>query len=90
MSDMAPNTCGIPKVDHLRIINLVEKVYEFSKKILNENGTVIAKIFQGRLSNQLLSEFKQSFKKISNFKPNASRKDSVEMYLIAQGYKCKS
>lgn len=87
MSDMAPSTCGIKKVDHLRIMNLLEVVYEFCQKSLNQNGVMIAKVFQGGTENAFLKELKLNFSKIIHFKPNSSRKESPEMYLIAIGYK---
>ena len=87
MSDMAPSTCGIRKVDHMRIMNLLEVVYEFCQKSLNKNGVMIAKVFQGGTENEFLKELKKNFSKIIHFKPNSSRKESPEMYLIAIGYK---
>ena len=87
LSDMAPNTCGIKKIDHLRIINLLEDVYAFSTSILKPGGSLVAKVFQGGATNELLRKFKQSFTRVRHFKPIASRKESSEMYLIAQGYK---
>ncbi|MBQ3944518.1 MAG: RlmE family RNA methyltransferase [Alphaproteobacteria bacterium] len=87
LSDMAPNTCGIKKIDHLRIINLLEDVYAFSTSVLKPGGSLVAKVFQGGATNELLRKFKQSFTRVRHFKPIASRKESSEMYLIAQGYK---
>ncbi|MDR1391450.1 MAG: RlmE family RNA methyltransferase [Holosporales bacterium] len=87
MSDMSPSTCGIKKVDHLRIINLVEAVYEFCQTSLNQGGMMIAKLFQGGADIELLSDLKKNFNKVIHFKPNSSRKESSEIYLIAVGYK---
>ena len=87
LSDMAPNTCRIKKIDHMRIINLLEDVYDFSTKILKPGGSLVAKVFQGGATNNLLHNLKQSFTKVRHFKPLSSRKESLEIYLIAQGYK---
>ena len=87
LSDMAPNTCGIKKIDHLRIINLLEEVYDFSTRILQPGGALVAKVFQGGAANDLLQNLKQSFTRVKHFKPLSSRKESPEMYLIAQGYR---
>ena len=87
MSDMAPNTCGIKKVDHLRIMNLIEEVFNFCKIVLKPGGNLVFKTFQGGTSGELFSDIKKSFKKVTYFKPNSSRKESPEMYLIAIGYK---
>lgn len=87
LSDMAPNTSGIPSVDHLRLMNLIELAYDFACHHLKENGTFIAKIFQGGTDQDLLNQMKQHFKTVKHFKPDASRKESVEYYVIAQGFK---
>jgi 23S rRNA (uridine2552-2'-O)-methyltransferase len=87
LSDMAPNTCGIKKVDHLRIMNLVEAVIEFAKETLNIGGNMVAKVFQGGTESELLKELKKHFEKIVHFKPQSSRKDSSEIYLIALGFR---
>ncbi len=87
MSDMAPNTSGMKSVDHIRIIALLEEVFEFAKINLKEGGTLIAKVFRGGAENELLTEMKKSFKKVEHFKPKSSRSDSVEIFLVASGFK---
>lgn len=87
MSDMAANTTGHQQTDHLRTIHLVELAYEFAKEILREGGIFIAKVFQGGTEGELLSDMKKNFAKVSHYKPDASRQDSVETYVVAQGFK---
>ncbi len=87
ISDMAPNTCGIQKVDHLRILNLLEEVFDFAKKVLAPGASMVTKTFQGNGSDLLLRQLRNSFKTVSNFKPNASRKQSVEIYVVCQGFR---
>lgn len=87
MSDMAANTTGHQQTDHLRTIGLVEAAYEFAKEVLSEGGIFIAKVFQGGAEGGLLADAKQNFAKVAHFKPAASRKESPETYLVAQGYK---
>ena len=89
MSDMAANTTGHQQTDHLRTIGLVEAAYEFAKEVLAEGGIFIAKVFQGGAEGNLLADAKQNFAKVAHFKPAASRKESPETYLVAQGYKKK-
>ena len=84
MSDMSPNSTGNKKVDHLRILSLVERVVDISNQLLQKNGFIIIKIFQGGMQGDLMRSMKESLKNIKNFKPRASRKESPEMYLIAQ------
>lgn len=86
MSDMAANTTGVQNVDHLRTLGLVEMAYEFAKEVLVEGGIFIAKVFQGGTENSLLVDMRQHFNKVSHYKPDASRQDSVEMYVVAQGF----
>jgi len=87
LSDMAPNTTGHRNTDHLRIMMLVELAYHFAKDVLKEDGTFIAKVRQGGTQNELLAEMKKDFKTIKHIKPPASRKESSETYLIAQGFR---
>ena len=87
LSDMAPNTCGIQKVDHLRIMNILEHVYEFAKITLNNGGTLVAKVFQGGAFNEINNKIKKDFKQVFNFKPKSSRKKSTELYIICKGFR---
>jgi 23S rRNA (uridine2552-2'-O)-methyltransferase len=86
MSDMSPNTCGIKKVDHIRIMNLVENVFDFARSRLEVGGSVIAKVFQGGAESDLLKVLKKEFSKVSHMKPKASRKESSETYIISIGF----
>lgn len=87
MSDMAANTIGHQQTDHLRTIGLVEAAYEFAKTVLAEGGIFIAKVFQGGAEGGLLSDMKKNFKKVSHYKPDASREKSPECYVVAVGFK---
>lgn len=84
MSDMSPNSSGNKSVDHLRIISLVERVLEISKKILKPEGCLISKIFQGGAQGELIDSMRNELNNIKYFKPKASRKESAETYLIAK------
>lgn len=87
MSDMAANTTGHQQTDHLRTIGLVEAAYDFAKTVLAEDGIFIAKVFQGGAEGGLLSDMKKNFKKVSHYKPDASRDKSPECYVVAQGFR---
>ncbi|MDR1332924.1 MAG: RlmE family RNA methyltransferase [Holosporales bacterium] len=87
LSDMAPNSCGIKKVDHIRITSLVEAVYEFCDEMLRPGGAMIAKVFQGGASPDILCNLKRRFQTVTHFKPTASRKESPELYLISTGFR---
>lgn len=88
MSDMAANTTGIPSVDHLRTMNLIELGYDFALQVLKPGGFFIAKIFAGGTDSQFLAKMKRDFEVVKHVKPPASRKDSVEYYVVAKGFKC--
>jgi 23S rRNA (uridine2552-2'-O)-methyltransferase len=89
LSDMAAPACGMTDVDHIRIMNLVEAAFEFACQVLKPVGTFVAKVLQGGTEATLLVRLKKSFTKVSHFKPEASRKDSAEMYVVAQGFRGK-
>jgi 23S rRNA (uridine2552-2'-O)-methyltransferase len=87
MSDMAANTVGHPQTDHLRTMALVEAGLEFAKEILEPGGAYVAKVLAGGADNALVAELKRHFTTVKHAKPPASRKDSSEWYVIAQGFK---
>jgi 23S rRNA (uridine2552-2'-O)-methyltransferase len=87
LSDMAANTTGHPKTDHLRIMYLLELAYDFAKDVLSPGGAFVAKVFQGGAEQEFLTEIKQKFSKVRHFKPPSSRKGSSETYIIATGFK---
>ena len=87
MSDMAANTVGHKQTDHLRTMGLVETAADFAIQQLSEGGAFIAKVLAGGTDPALLTLLKQHFKTVKHAKPPASRKDSSEWYVIAQGFK---
>lgn len=90
LSDMAPNTIGHAATDHLRILALTELAYDFALKFLKKGGHFVCKIFIGGQENELLKEMKAQFEKVSMVKPDSSRKESPEKYIVALGFKAKS
>jgi len=87
LSDMAANTVGHQQTDHLRTMALVEAGLEFAREVLRPGGTYVAKVLAGGADNNLVAELKRSFASVRHAKPPASRKDSSEWYVIAQGFK---
>ena len=87
MSDMAANTTGHKKTDHLRIIGLAEAAIYFAREILAPGGAFVAKVFQGGTENQLLADLKRDFAVVRHVKPAASRADSAELYVMATGFR---
>jgi len=87
LSDMAANTVGHPQTDHLRTMALVEAGLEFAREILRPGGAYVAKVLAGGADNNLVAELKRHFTSVKHAKPPASRKDSSEWYVVAQGFK---
>ncbi|HEX5259465.1 MAG TPA: RlmE family RNA methyltransferase [Sphingomicrobium sp.] len=87
LSDMAANTVGHQQTDHLRTMALVEAGLEFAREMLRPGGAYVAKVLAGGADSQLVTELKRSFSTVKHAKPPASRKDSSEWYVVAQGFK---
>ncbi|CAN1511947.1 FtsJ 23S rRNA methylase [Sphingomonadaceae bacterium] len=87
MSDMAANTVGHKQTDHLRTMGLVEAATDFAVQVLQPGGDFIAKVFAGGTDPELLAILKANFTTVKHAKPPASRKGSVEWYVVAQGKK---
>lgn len=86
MSDMAAATTGHRRTDHLRTSYLAEVAADFAVRSLARNGAFLMKTFQGGAERSLLDALKQNFETVSHFKPEASRKESPELYLVARGF----
>ncbi len=90
LSDMAAPTTGHPNTDHLRIMALLEVAWAFAEEVLAPGGSFLCKVFQGGTENELLDRMKKTCTTVRHVKPPASRKDSAEMYVIAQGFRGKA
>ncbi len=87
LSDMASPTTGHRRTDHIRTMALVEVALEFALKVLKPGGHFLTKTFQGGTEKALLDQMKQNFQSIHHVKPPASRDGSVELYLLAKGFR---
>ncbi len=87
LSDMAAPTTGHRRTDHLRTMHLCEVAAYFAVDVLTPGGHFLAKTFQGGTEADLLSMLKRQFTSVIHIKPPASRAESVEMYLLAKGFK---
>ena len=87
LSDMAANTVGHKQTDHLRTMGLVEAAAQFAVDTLAQGGAFVAKVLAGGTDSALLALLKRHFRTVKHAKPPASRKDSSEWYVIAQGFK---
>jgi 23S rRNA (uridine2552-2'-O)-methyltransferase len=87
LSDMAANTVGHPQTDHLRTMALVEAGLDFATEVLRPGGAFVAKVLAGGADNDLVAALKRNFATVKHAKPPASRKESSEWYVVAQGFK---
>lgn len=87
LSDMSAATIGHASTDHLRIVALVEAAFEFARTALVPGGTFVAKVFQGGAERQVLERMKRDFTSVKHAKPPASRAESAEVYVVAQGFR---
>ena len=87
LSDMAPDATGHRTTDHLRIVLLVELAAEFALEVLKPGGTFVTKVWQGGADGELLDRLKRAFARVRHAKPPASRKESPEVYLVADGFR---
>jgi 23S rRNA (uridine2552-2'-O)-methyltransferase len=87
LSDMAPATSGIRVADSARSALLFERTLEMVRVMLRPQGHFLAKIFQGSEFHDLLVEVKKSFSWVKIVKPDASRKESREIYILAMQFK---
>ena len=86
ISDIAPNTIGVRDADHYNSYELVMTVFSLVKKCLDNGGSFIFKLFEGELRAKLVKDLKVFFKDVYTFKPEATRKGSMELYIVAKGF----
>lgn len=87
LSDMAPSTTGERTLDHFGSIRLCEAVLDRVPEVLRQGGKVVMKALEGEAYPDLLARCKEMFETAKGFKPKASRSESTEMFVIAEGYK---
>jgi 23S rRNA (uridine2552-2'-O)-methyltransferase len=87
LSDLAPSTTGHARTDHIRIMAMTEAAAHFAMEVLVPGGTFVCKFFQGGAEKDVLTLLKKHFAKVRHAKPAASRAESSETYLVAQGFR---
>ena len=86
LSDIAPNTTGHQSTDHLRIATMLLDIIELLEKVLVTDGSFITKIWKGSEEKEIINQLKKKVKFVSYFKPDSSRKDSAEIFIIAREF----
>lgn len=86
LSDMAPKTSGIKILDQENSLELCNIAFNKAKDILKSSGTMVLKIFEGPGVKDFIKEIEKIFKDVKKFKPDSSRKNSYEIFIIAKGF----
>ena len=87
LSDIAPNITGIVDIDQANFTNVTENVLQISNKLLEKEGNLIIKQFNGPRLGEISNILEISFRKIEVFKPKSSKKNSSEIYIVCKGFK---
>ena len=90
LSDMAAPSTGHSGTDHIRVMALCEAALDIAEEMLAPNRAFVAKVLKGGTERKLLDRLKHSFAKVRHAKPPASRDDSAEVYVVAQGFRVTS
>ncbi|HSS46232.1 MAG TPA: RlmE family RNA methyltransferase [Burkholderiales bacterium] len=89
ISDMAPNVSGVASSDQARVVELASLALEFAENVLQPQGKLLVKFFQGEGFEQFVAAMRRSFKEVVSRKPKASRDRSSEIYLLGKGLRPK-
>ena len=87
LSDMAADTTGHRRTDHLRTTALLDIALDTALSILKPGGTFLAKCFRGGAEGDSLAAMRREFAAVRHVKPAASRRESVEVYVLATGFR---
>jgi 23S rRNA (uridine2552-2'-O)-methyltransferase len=85
LSDMAPDTSGVRSADQARSEALFERALEIAEAVLAPGGHFVGKLFQGPDWQKLIQRCRAGFEKVHTMKPEGSRKESIEQYVVALG-----
>lgn len=87
MSDMAPNASGNSDLDHDAIVNLQYSALRFALTTSRPGAAFLCKLWSGGSQGRLEKDLARFYEKVKASKPQSSRKESAELYLVARGFK---
>ncbi|XP_022092314.1 rRNA methyltransferase 2, mitochondrial-like isoform X2 [Acanthaster planci] len=87
LSDMAPNATGVRVMDHENIVRLCRSTLNFAQDVLREDGHFLGKLWDGHEMARLKEEIARVFRSVKVVRPDASRKESSEIFLLGKGFK---
>lgn len=86
MSDMAPNASGVRSLDQDKIMDLCYNVLRFAIQMSAENANLLVKIWDNGQVKKFEEVALRYYKSMKHIKPDASRGDSAEKFLLAKGF----
>ncbi len=87
LSDMAPNITGIRATDEARSEAVHDAVFAFCRRALRPGGSLLTKVFEGESAVKVRLAMKRDFAQMTVIKPDASRSQSREIYLLGKAYR---
>ncbi len=87
LSDMAAPATGHRTTDRLRVAALAEQAAAVARDLLAPDGNFVAKVMRSGTPDLLLADLRRCFRRVRHFKPEASRPESDEIYIVATGYR---
>lgn len=86
LSDMAPKATGVRQLDQENIVVLCYSVLRFALQMSEDDATIVMKIWSNGQMQELLKQMERYYKTVKIVKPNASRGDSAEQFLMGRGF----
>ena len=86
LSDIAPNTIGHQSTDHLRLASIIQDIITLLEHVCLAKSNFVFKIWKGSEEKNILNKLKKQYEKVSYFKPNSSRNESSEIFIVAENF----
>jgi 23S rRNA (uridine2552-2'-O)-methyltransferase len=86
VSDMAPNMTGEYNLDHARSVHLARQALAVAREVLDTDGDLVVKVFDGPDLDDLRDDIDEHFEYVRDVRPDASRDESSELYLVGKGF----
>jgi 23S rRNA (uridine2552-2'-O)-methyltransferase len=90
LSDVAPRTTGVMHADMARSFELTSRAVDLALTLLKPGGSLLAKVYFGPEVEELIRRVKAAFSLGKAHKPEASRTQSKEIYILGRGLKARS
>jgi 23S rRNA (uridine2552-2'-O)-methyltransferase len=90
VSDLAPRLSGIRDTDAARSVELARSALKLASRTLRTGGRLLIKTFQSPEADSLFAELKTNFASVQRARPEATRRGSSEIYLLAKGFKLRA